>query len=77
MFSIIIGAGLFGFWGMLLGVPVFVVLYTFINKSIERKLRRSDLPWETEDYAGIDYIDPVTRQPVRDSKGFYDDDDDE
>ena len=77
MFSIIIGAGLFGFWGMLLGVPVFVCIYTFVNKSIERKLRRSDLPWEAEDYTDIDYIDPVTRQPVRGSKNFYDDEDDE
>ena len=77
MFAIIVGAGLFGFWGMLLGVPVFVVIYTFINKGIERKLRRSDLPWDTEDYTGIDYIDPVTRQPVRGSKHFHDEDEDE
>jgi predicted PurR-regulated permease PerM len=65
MFSIILGAGLFGFWGMLLGVPVFVVIYTIINKSIERKLRRSDLPVEESAYANLDYIDPVTLQPVR------------
>ena len=65
MFSIILGAGLFGFWGMLLGVPVFVVIYTIINKSIERKLRRNDLPVEESAYANLDYIDPVTLQPVR------------
>lgn len=65
MFSIIFGAGLFGFWGMLLGVPVFVVIYTGINNAIDRKLKRSDLPWETEDYVGVDYIDPVTYEPVR------------
>ena len=28
MFAIILGAGLFGFWGMLLGVPMWMVLYT-------------------------------------------------
>ena len=65
MFSIILGAGLFGFWGMLLGVPVFVVIYTIINKSIERKLRRNDLPVEESAYANLDYIDPVTLQPIR------------
>ena len=68
MFSIILGAGLFGFWGMLLGVPVFVVIYTLINNSIDRKLKRSDLPFETEDYMGVDYIDPITLQPVREDK---------
>lgn len=72
MFSIIIGAGLFGFWGMLLGVPVFVVIYTLINKVIERKLRRSDLPWDMDAYTNIDYIDPVTHEPVRDSYADYD-----
>ena len=60
MFSIILGSGLFGFWGMLLGVPVFVVIYTVINKLIVKKLKRSDLPWEIADYEELDYIDPAT-----------------
>lgn len=64
MFSIILGAGLFGFWGMLLGVPVFVVIYTWIKNGINRKLKRSDLPWETADYMEIDHIDPITHEPV-------------
>ena len=58
------GAGLFGFWGMLLGVPVFVVIYTAVNSAIDRKLRRSDLPHSTEDFKNIEYIDPVSLQPV-------------
>ena len=65
MFSIILGAGLFGFWGMLLGVPVFVVIYTLLNGAIEKKLRRSDLPVNMDDYRDLDHIDAVTRQSVR------------
>ena len=64
MFAIILGAGLFGFWGMLLGVPVFVVIYTIINNGIDRKLKHSDLPVTTDEYRSIGYIDPVTMQPV-------------
>ena len=64
MFSIIFGAGLFGFWGMLLGVPVFVVIYTIINESVARKLRRNDLPAEAEAYMNLDYIDPITLEPI-------------
>ena len=64
MFSIILGAGLFGFWGMVLGVPVFVVIYTIINNCIDKKLKHSSLPHRTEDYMDIDYIDPVSLQPV-------------
>ena len=64
LFAIVIGAGLFGFGGMLLGVPVFVVIYTFINGRIQSRLRNSDLPEETAAYQNLDHIDPVTRQPV-------------
>ena len=65
MFSIILGAGLFGFWGMLLGVPVFVVIYTFLTRRIEEKLKRSDLPWEIASYQNVDHIDPITREVTR------------
>lgn len=68
MFSIILGAGLFGFWGMLLGVPVFVVIYTLINGAIERRLKKSDLPWESADYADVAYIDPITHKIVKKEK---------
>ncbi len=65
MFAIILGAGLFGFWGMLLGVPVFVVIYTAINAGVEKRLKENDLPWETEEYETMDHIDPVTRKIIK------------
>lgn len=65
MFSIILGAGLFGFWGMLLGVPVFVVIYTGVTMVVDRKLRRSDLPTDTDSYIHLDHIDPVTLIAVK------------
>jgi predicted PurR-regulated permease PerM len=65
MFAIILGSGLFGFWGMLLGVPVFVVIYTVIQNWIVKKLKKNDLPWEIEDYKEMDYIDPATLQVVK------------
>ena len=65
LFSIVVGAGLFGFAGMVLGVPVFVVLYTFLTRNVEERLKKSDLPWETAQYENLDHIDPVTRQPVK------------
>ena len=65
LFSIVVGAGLFGFAGMILGVPVSVVLYTFLTRNVEERLKKSDLPWETAQYENLDHIDPVTRQPVK------------
>ena len=65
MFSIILGGGLFGFWGLLLGVPVFVVIYSLVTNLVVKKLRRNDLPWELEDYKELEYIDPATLQVVK------------
>lgn len=64
LFAIILGAGVFGFAGMLLGVPVFVVIYTFIKNLVEKKLARSDLPVDTAAYSGIGYLDPRTKEAV-------------
>lgn len=65
MFAIILGTGLFGFWGMLLGVPVFVVIYTAIGGMISRRLRENDLPCDQEEYLDLDHIDPVTHRIIK------------
>ncbi len=65
MFSIILGAGLVGFWGMLLGVPVFVVIYTGVIMLVEKRLAKRGLPVDAEDYVELDHIDPVSRRPVK------------
>ncbi|MDO4749350.1 MAG: AI-2E family transporter, partial [Eubacteriales bacterium] len=51
MFSIILGTGLFGFAGMLLGVPVFVVVYTGIRYLINERLRKKGMPTDDNFYA--------------------------
>ncbi len=38
MFSVIIGGGLFGVLGMIVGVPIFSVLYTLTSDFVERRL---------------------------------------
>ena len=65
MFAIILGAGLFSFWGMLLGVPVFVLIYTALDHLIVKRLKKNDLPWETAQYENLESIDPVTRTIVK------------
>ena len=64
MFSIIVGSGLYGFMGMLLAVPVFVLIYTLISHLVNRKLRRSGLPTENDTYKDMSYIDPSTGMPI-------------
>lgn len=64
MFSIIVGSGLFGFMGMLLGVPVFVLIYTFFTTIVNRKLHRSGLPTDTAVYRSMSHIDPESGEAV-------------
>ncbi len=52
IFSILLFGGLFGFTGMVLGVPVFAMVYNLLNKLVRRGLRRRGLSTETEDYMG-------------------------
>ena len=50
MFAIIVGGGLFGFLGMILGVPVFAVLYTYIARGINKRLNKKNSESDTLAY---------------------------
>ena len=50
MFAIFMGGGLFGFPGMVLGVPIFAVIYALAEEIAEILLKRKGLPHETEAY---------------------------
>lgn len=50
MFAIFLGGGMFGFAGMLLGVPIFAVIYALIQEIIEQILEKKGLSKKTEDY---------------------------
>jgi len=62
MFAIILGAGLFGFIGMLIGVPLWVVIYTGVGNLVDRRLAKNGLPNDAYAYANIDFIDPETNE---------------
>ena len=50
MFAIIVGGGLFGFLGMILGVPVFAVFYTYFARAINRMLKKKHIDSDTLAY---------------------------
>lgn len=64
MFALLVGGGLFGIVGMLVGVPLFAVLYSLISGLICRSLRQRSLPEDTLDYFELDHIDEKTRTIV-------------
>jgi len=64
LFAIILGGGLFGFVGMLIGVPAFAVIYAGIKTLINRKLEKSGLPSKTAAYENMSYFDPESLAPI-------------
>lgn len=58
MLSIIVGSGLFGFAGILLGVPVFAMIYAIVQTVVEYRLYKRGLPTETKAYRNDNIINP-------------------
>lgn len=52
MFAILVFGGIWGFFGMLLGVPTFAVIYYIVGKLVRFGLRKRNLPEATKDYYG-------------------------
>ena len=48
--AIIIMTGLIGFWGLVIGVPVFVILYTILHSEVDKRLQQKGLSVNQADY---------------------------
>lgn len=73
LFSILLFGGLFGFVGMVIGVPVFAVIYSLMKDFVEWMLRKKSLSQNTADYrnlyeitdGGYEYRDLERRPKLR------------
>ena len=63
MFAIIVAGGMFGFIGMVLGVPVFAIIYYYAGRYIRRKLERKEMPQDTNEYIEFNKYD-INRKDV-------------
>ena len=61
VFSILFGGGLFGFVGMIMGVPTFAVVYYIITMLINHLLEKKKLPLQTSEYGEKSYVDDSGR----------------
>jgi predicted PurR-regulated permease PerM len=68
LFSIVIGGGFFGFFGMLFGVPVVALVYYILSKVFVNLAVRKDLPTETMIYENLRDVDPDTNEFVLNPK---------
>ena len=57
VFSILLGGGMFGFVGMVMGVPTFAVFYYLVEMFFNQKLQKKKLPSSSDAFEKVDYID--------------------
>ncbi|MBQ6812906.1 MAG: AI-2E family transporter [Agathobacter sp.] len=60
--SISIAGGLFGFFGMLLGVPVFAVIYYIVQQIVKYRMEKKNLSSDTEEYVTLVSIDEGSKE---------------
>ena len=67
IFAITIFGGLWGVPGMIVGVPLFAVIYTLITSWLEISLKKKDLSSKTNDYIYLDYISNASYEYIEKS----------
>lgn len=58
LFAVLVGGGLFGFIGMVIGIPIFAVIYYYAGRALNSKLARKGYSTDLNDYR----IDPYRRK---------------
>lgn len=62
LFAVLVGGGLFGFAGMLLGIPIFVVIYTYIARAVNKKLDKKGFSTDLKQYKNDKYREKKIRK---------------
>ena len=74
--AILLGGGLWGFMGMIFGVPMFAVFYLLAKKLVVYMTQKRGMPEESSEYTYVLSVDETTGELVRDeervekTKGF-------
>ncbi len=64
IFSILFFGGIFGFIGMIAGVPTFAVIYSLIKVKVAKMLKSRNLPTKTIAYQNLDHINVETNKLI-------------
>ena len=64
IFAILLGGGLFGFPGMILGVPTFAVLYYMVQLFVNSRLHKKHLPESSDYYDEFSYVDETGKYVI-------------
>lgn len=65
LFSILLFGGLFGFVGMIVGVPTFAVFYKLVTELVTYLLGKRQLSMDIDQYKSLDYIDEAAKTYIK------------
>ena len=65
VFAVVVGAGFFGFGGMIVAVPIVAIIYYIVGRLASYLVARRDLPTDTSEYTLMDYIDEENNTLVK------------
>ncbi|MEY8332061.1 AI-2E family transporter [Lachnospiraceae bacterium 47-T17] len=68
VFSVMFFGKIWGIFGMLIGVPVFGVIYYILETIVTCRLQKRGFPVETEDYKNLDYFEEDGTRVLTDEK---------
>ena len=64
IFAILVGQGIFGFWGLIIGIPLFAVIFSAAKTFITDKLEAKGLPRSSAAYTDVDVFREEDLTPV-------------
>lgn len=70
LFAILVGGGLFGFIGMVLFIPIFAVFYKLLTEDVQDRLKKKNLPCETQAYTSPLGLHPQAQDVIADTLMF-------
>lgn len=64
VFAILAGQGIFGFWGLIIGIPLFAVIYSAASTLVAGRLNKKGLPSTSDSYTDIASFNEKDLAPV-------------
>ena len=57
VFAVVLGAGFFGFTGMIVAVPIVAIIHYIVGRVARFMVKRRGFPENTDEYVTLDHID--------------------
>ena len=64
IFSLLLGQSIFGFLGLIIGIPLFAVIYSIFRARVGSKLESKGLPSDSNVYRKVAYVDENTGELI-------------